>query len=169
MMKLMIGGVVLFMLAMFVPDAHATTFVCKQMGHEIFTDKKAADCAPYEPTSELGRVTTAEAMLSPSPSSSAAEPSVEARLQETSKPGETSFDKFKNVTAGMTESQVLATVGPPDSEFTFSCAATTPSKVTPQETRCPKMWTYNLRDGWTGDLMIDAGRGRGITSSKDPS
>src|SRR2546422_3065918 len=76
--------------------------------------------------------------------------------------GEISFEKFRMLSTGMTERQVLAKVGPPSSRFVTSCI------LTPQIVTCPTIWTYLLGDGWTADLTFSTGRLVDIRNTKTP-
>lgn len=76
--------------------------------------------------------------------------------------GEMTFEKFRMLSTGMTEGQVLTKVGSPASRFVTSCV------LTNQTVTCPTIWTYLLADGWTADLTFAVGRLVDIKNTKTP-
>jgi hypothetical protein len=83
-------------------------------------------------------------------------------LWTTAQAGQITFEQFRMLSTGMTEGQVLAQVGSPDSRFVTSCI------LTQQMVTCPTIWTYIMPDGWTADLTFSAGRLVDIRNTKRP-
>jgi hypothetical protein len=77
-------------------------------------------------------------------------------------PGKIDFEKFRMLSVGMTESDVLALAGSPGSEYSANCI---PSLI---PVACPKYWIYTYGDNWTVSVTLLDGRVIGITNDRRP-
>jgi hypothetical protein len=75
-------------------------------------------------------------------------------------PGNIDFEKFRMLSEGMTESDVLALAGSPGSEYSANCS---PSLF---PVACPKYWTYTYGDNWTVSVTLLDGRVIRITNDR---
>ena len=76
--------------------------------------------------------------------------------------GDIDFEKFRMLSEGMTESDVLALAGPPGYEYSAGCS---PSFI---PVACPKYWAYTYGGNWTVVVTIRDGRVIGITNDRHP-
>jgi hypothetical protein len=164
--SLIAAGIILLLSS----GAAADTWLCKQKdGSEVFSDSGSkGDCAKYYPKSELGKA-AGGAMGQPNrpdyPDTFTQTPPANQTMpapSRTRQAGEMTFEKFRMLSTGMTEGQVLAKVGSPSSRFVTSCI------LTAQVVTCPTIWTYLLGDGWTADLIFANGRLQKIDQTKTP-
>jgi hypothetical protein len=76
--------------------------------------------------------------------------------------GKIDFEKFRMLSEGMTESDVLALAGSPGSEYTANCS----SSLIP--VACPKYWIYTYGGNWAVSVTLLDGRVIGITNDRRP-
>jgi hypothetical protein len=149
--------------------AKADTWLCLQKGGTIFyTDRPQyglqcqiyappATVIPYDPAYRH-TVPYGSALPVPTPPTEA--PSGASTKAQA--PGEIDFEKFRMLSEGMTESDVLALAGSPGSEYSAGCS---PSFI---PVACPKYWAYTYGGNWTVLVTIRDGRVIGITNDRHP-
>jgi hypothetical protein len=76
--------------------------------------------------------------------------------------GEIDFEKFRMLSEGMTESDVVALAGSPGSEYSANCS---PSLI---PVSCPKYWVYTYGGNWTVLVTIRDGRVISVTNDRHP-
>ena len=150
--------------------AEADTWVCLQKDGAVFyTDRPVygLQCQIYAPPAAVipgdpaygHRVPYGSALPVPTPPAAKAPSS--AGTNEPA-PGEIDFEKFRMLSEGMTESDVLALAGSPGSEYSASCS---PSFI---PVACPKYWAYTYGGNWTVLVTILDGRVIRITNDRHP-
>ena len=150
--------------------AKADTWLCLQKDGTVFyTDRPAyglqcqiyaspAAVIPYDPAN---RHPVPYGSPLPVPTAPAAKAPSSVGPNEQA-PGEIDFEKFRMLSEGMTESDVLALAGSPGSEYSAGCS---PSFI---PVACPKYWAYTYGSNWTVLVTIRDGRVIGITNDRHP-
>ena len=87
-------------------------------------------------------------------SSSVEQPKTEQRPR-----GSIEFEKFRLLSLGMSEGEVISLAGEPAYKYALSCDLS----ITPGAS-CPKRWVYNYSDNWVAELTILGGRVLNINS-----
>jgi hypothetical protein len=150
--------------------AEADTWLCLQKDGAVFyTDRPPyglqcqiyappAAVIPYDPAYRH-TVPYGSALSVPTPPAAKAPSSAGTNEQA---PGEIDFEKFRMLSEGMTESDVLTLAGSPGSEYSAGCS---PSFI---PVACPKYWAYTYGGNWTVLVTIRDGRVIGITNDRHP-
>jgi hypothetical protein len=68
-------------------------------------------------------------------------------------PGDITFEKFRQISSGMTEGEVLRLAGEPADKYNLNCDLS----ITPVVS-CPKVWVYYYEDKWVAELTFVSGR-----------
>jgi hypothetical protein len=150
-------------------SADAETWFCLQKdGSPFYTDRPLSGlrCQLYTPPTAFSPYGPAPGhtlpygsqIPGPTPPAAMA-PSAKADPDEG---GNIDFEKFRMLSEGMAESDVLAVAGSPGSEYSANC---TPSLI---PTPCPKYWTYTYGDNWTVSVTLRDGRVIRITNDRHP-
>lgn len=131
-------------------------WLCRgQEGSEVYSNRQAApDCKKYEPASRLAvRSPDGEAPSDhqkPAASSYAPPPATETRHPpEKRKQGELDFEKFRMLSTGMTQAEILTRAGSPKYIFPFG--------------RNIQRWVYTEED-WLIEITFTGGRAANIDS-----
>jgi len=152
-------------------SAEADIWLCLQKDGSLFyTDKPpyGLQCQLYAPPLAVIPYDPApghtlpygSALPGPIPPAAMA-PSAKAGSKEGA-PGKIDFEKFRMLSEGMTESDVLALAGSPGSEYSANCS---PSLI---PVACPKYWIYTYGDNWTVSVTLRDGRVIAITNDRHP-
>lgn len=120
-------------------------------GSEIYTNKSGAgeDCKEYVPAARLGvlppgATPTVPPMEGGAPLEQRLAPAAsERRPDERRGPGQISFETFRMLDTGMTETEVLVRAGPPRHTFRLSIGTV--------------VWAY-LNDDWVVEVTFSGGR-----------
>lgn len=107
-------------------------------------EQEAADQKPLEPT--------------PGPTDSAVQPKAELPPR-----GTITFEKFRLLSTGMNEGEVLGLAGDPAHTYKLTCDVSITLGVS-----CPKRWVYNYDDKWSVELTIIDGRVTNVTNYRRP-
>ena len=152
-------------------SAQAETWLCLQKdGAAFYTDRPpyGLQCQIYSPPAVVipydpapGHTLPYESALPGPPPSQAMAPFAKASPDKET-PGEIDFEKFRMLSEGMTEGDVLTLAGSPGSEYSANCSPT----LIP--VACPKYWAYTYGDNWTVLVTIRDGRVIGITNDRHP-
>lgn len=131
-------------------------WLCRgQDGSEVYSNRQAApDCKTYEPAARLAvRSDSGEAPSAyrkPVASSYVPPPATETRHPpEKRKPGEIDFEKFRMLSTGMTQAEILTRAGSPTYIFPFG--------------RNIQRWVYTKED-WLIEITFTGGRVANIDS-----
>jgi hypothetical protein len=152
-------------------SAQADTWLCLQKdGAAFYTDRPpyGLQCQIYAPPAAVipydpapGHILPYGSAIPGPPSPQAMAPSAKAGPDEGA-PGEIDFEKFRMLSEGMTEGDVLALAGSPGSEYSANCS---PSLI---PVACPKYWVYTYGGNWSVLVTIRDGRVIGITNDRHP-
>lgn len=152
-------------------SAQADTWLCLQKdGAAFYTDRPPyglqcqlyappAGVIPYDPAP--GHTLPYGSAISGPTAPPAMAPSAKAG-PDAGGPGEIDFEKFRMLSEGMTESDVVALAGSPGSEYSANCS---PSLI---PVSCPKYWVYTYGDNWTVLVTISDGRVISVTNDRHP-
>jgi hypothetical protein len=94
----------------------------------------------------------------PGPTDSAAQPKAEPPPR-----GTISFEKFRLLSTGMNEGEVLGVAGEPAYSYKLTCDVSITLEVS-----CPKRWVYNYDEKWSAELTIIGGRVTNVTNYRRP-
>jgi len=117
-------------------------------GSEIFTNRTEGltDCKEYVPEAVLGVLPDrrdSSAIMEPLPTDRIPIPSRGERFEERRTSGQISFETFRMLSTGMTETEVLVRAGPPKHRFRLSIGAI--------------VWSY-LNDDWVVEVLFSGYR-----------
>ena len=169
--------------------APAEVYRCLQKdGVEIFTDKatQGQECRKYAPTSELipAPVEEREPASILQPSEVDTRPPVQSSPGEPRAPGAIDFEKFRMISQGMSEGEVIGLAGPPAHQYNVTCdlsvttplvipsvpphAVTDPRVIPPAP--CPRRWVYTYGDDnkWTVEVTFVGDRVTDVNNFRRP-
>lgn len=180
-------GLSLFLLSSL--PARAEVYRCLQKdGVEIFTDKatEGRECRKYALTSELipASLEEKEPSAIPQPNEVNTRPPTSSVSEEARAPGAIDFEKFRMISQGMSEGEVIGLAGPPAHQYNVACdlsvttplvvpsvpphAGTNPLVIAPPP--CPRRWVYTYGDDnrWTVEVTFVGGRMTDVNNFRRP-
>jgi uncharacterized protein DUF4124 len=145
-----------FLLA-YSPMADAELWRCADKeGATVFTDRPSEmrGCQPHSYDSGVSpQSVKKKTTLSQQSNEFLSGPGTAYPFSDYATPATAQLEKFRGISPGMTESEVLALAGYPYDRLRLPCGVEAGAHAF-----CPKRWLYNDGDKWIVDVTLDTGR-----------